>query len=150
MEIHGGNRPFRYAFEEVAVLTEPLEGWKVRKVSGMSSSLCRRISNGYPKRIYRSDIPMQLLKDKFPQIIDAVEPGGSGNLYAGLNNEEKSALQEATRMGFPPKSWYEYKDMGIHGFLVLIKVWSRLTESISQMIFGMFPAILVPIHLHLC
>lgn len=62
---------------------------------------------------------MRVLKDKFPQIIDALEPGGSGDMYAGLNAEEKAALQEVTKMGFPPQSWFGYKSMGIHGFLVL-------------------------------
>ncbi|WP_435358013.1 hypothetical protein, partial [Emticicia sp. SJ17W-69] len=62
---------------------------------------------------------MRILKDKFPSIVDALEPGGSGNMYAGLNAEESEALKEVTQMGFPPKSWFGYKDMGIHGFLVL-------------------------------
>lgn len=62
---------------------------------------------------------MRILKDKLPQIIDAVEPGGSGDMYAGLNDEEAAALREVTKMGFPPKTWYDYKTMGIHGFLVL-------------------------------
>nr|WP_295921788.1 hypothetical protein [uncultured Dyadobacter sp.] len=62
---------------------------------------------------------MRVLKDKFPQIIDALEPGGSGDMYAGLNEEEKEALREVTNMGFPPKSWFGYKTMGVHGFLVL-------------------------------
>src|ERR1700730_6077653 len=40
-------------------------------------------------------------------------------MYRGLNQEEKEALQEVTKMGFPPKAWFGYKTMGIHGFLVL-------------------------------
>lgn len=62
---------------------------------------------------------MRVLQDKFPQIIDALEPGGSGDMYSGLNEEEKEALKEVTKMGFPPQSWFGYKNMGIHGFLVL-------------------------------
>ena len=62
---------------------------------------------------------MRVLKDKLPQIIDALEPGGSGDMYAGLNEEERAALKEVTKMGFPPGSWFGYKTMGIHGFLVL-------------------------------
>src|SRR3954451_24162933 len=73
------------------------------------------IPNVFTVRMYA----MRVLKDKFPQIIDALEPGGSGNMYAGLNDEEKEALQEVTKMGFPPQSWFGYKRMGIHGFLVL-------------------------------
>ncbi len=62
---------------------------------------------------------MRILKDKFPQILDAVEPGGSGDMYAGLNREEKAALVEATKMGFTPQSWFAHKTMGIHAFGVL-------------------------------
>lgn len=59
---------------------------------------------------------MRILNNKFPQILDALEPGGSGDMYAGLNTEERAALLEVTRMGFPPKSWFGYKTMGVHGF----------------------------------
>jgi hypothetical protein len=62
---------------------------------------------------------MRILKDKFPSIIDAMDAGGSGNPYAGLNLEEKEALLEVTKMGFPPQSWFGYKSMGIHGFAAL-------------------------------
>jgi hypothetical protein len=62
---------------------------------------------------------MRVLKNKFAQINDALEPGGKGNMYAGLNDEEQEALKEATKMGFPPKSWFGYQTMGIHAFPVL-------------------------------
>ena len=62
---------------------------------------------------------MRVLNDKFPQIVDALEPGGSGDMYAGLNEEEREALHEVTGMGFPPLSWFGYKTMGIHAFAVL-------------------------------
>ncbi|MHA8065268.1 PKD domain-containing protein [Aquirufa sp. ROCK2-A2] len=62
---------------------------------------------------------MRILKDKFPSIIDAMDTGGSGDPYAGLNLEEKEALLEVTKMGFPPQSWFGYKSMGIHGFAAL-------------------------------
>lgn len=62
---------------------------------------------------------MRILKDKFPRILDAVEPGGGGDPYAGLNAKETAALREVTRMGFPPQSWFGYKTMGIHGFAAL-------------------------------
>jgi len=62
---------------------------------------------------------MRILKDKFPQIVDAVEPGGSGDPYAGLTDDEAAALREVTRMGFPLPSWFGYKTMGIHGFAAL-------------------------------
>jgi hypothetical protein len=49
---------------------------------------------------------MRVLQGKFPQIVDAIEPGGGGDMYLGLNDEEREALSEVTRMGFPPRSWF--------------------------------------------
>ena len=62
---------------------------------------------------------LRVLKDKWPSIIDAIEPGGSGDPYAGLNDEERAALEEATRTGFPPGAWFNYVPQG-GGPLVLV------------------------------
>lgn len=72
------------------------------------------IPNVFTVRIHA----MRVLHDKLPQIVDALEPGG-GDMYAGLNDEEKQALTEVTKMGFPPKAWFAYKTMGLHAFPVL-------------------------------
>jgi hypothetical protein len=52
---------------------------------------------------------LRILLDKFPAIVDALEPGGSGDMFAGLNIEEREALTEITRMGFPPRAWFNYE-----------------------------------------
>jgi hypothetical protein len=57
--------------------------------------------------------------NKCPALVDAVEPGGSGDIYAGLNEEERGALAEATRFGFPPRSWYTCEKMDV-GALPLV------------------------------
>jgi hypothetical protein len=62
---------------------------------------------------------MRVLRDKFPGIVDALEPGGSGNPFAGLNDEQAAALREATRMGFPLQSWFGWKTMGVHAFTAI-------------------------------
>ncbi len=62
---------------------------------------------------------MRVLKDQFSQIVDAVDPGGSGTPYAGLDEEQAAALREVTRMGFPMRAWYAHETMGIHAFAVL-------------------------------
>ena len=49
---------------------------------------------------------MRILKGKFPSIVDAVEPGGSGDMYKDLNEEQQAALREVTNMGFPPLGWF--------------------------------------------
>jgi hypothetical protein len=58
----------------------------------------------------------RILRDKLDQIVDAVEPGGGGDPYEGLDPEERAALAEVTRMGFPPRSWFGHRTMGMHAF----------------------------------
>ena len=61
----------------------------------------------------------RILRRRFDQIVDAVEPGGSGDPYEGLDPEERDALTEVTRMGFPLRSWFGYRTMRMHAFPVL-------------------------------
>lgn len=68
----------------------------------------RTIPNVFMARVHA----MRILRDKFPGIVDALDPGGSGDMYAGLNEEEKEALQEVTRMGFPPQTWFSWDEIG--------------------------------------
>jgi hypothetical protein len=56
---------------------------------------------------------IRVLHDKFPAIVDALEPGGSGDMYSGLNTEEREALAEVTRMGFPPRAWFSYERIAL-------------------------------------
>jgi hypothetical protein len=47
-------------------------------------------------------------------------------MYAGLNREEREALVEVTRMGFPPRTWFIYQRLGMGPLSTLIdhlKVW---------------------------
>lgn len=72
---------------------------------------------------------MRILKGKFPAIVDALEPGGSGDMYAGLNEEERQALEEVTRMGFPPKAWFAYDKIGDGSLSVLAPAVFRVDPS---------------------
>ena len=63
----------------------------------------------------------RMLRHRFDQIVDAVEPGGSGDMFEGLTAEERDALTEVTRMGFPPRSWFGHRTMGMHAFPVLYR-----------------------------
>ncbi len=50
-------------------------------------------------------------RNRFPAIADAIAPGGSGDPYAGLDDEEAAALREVTSMGFPPRGWYRHEEL---------------------------------------
>jgi hypothetical protein len=47
-------------------------------------------------------------RNKFAAIMDAIDPGGSGDPLAGLNDGERAALAEATSLGFPPRGWWNH------------------------------------------
>jgi hypothetical protein len=66
-------------------------------------------------------LALRVLKDKFPAIVDAMEPGGSGNIYSGLNKEEREVLAEVTALGFPVQSWSDYRTIGTGAFPILFE-----------------------------
>lgn len=71
---------------------------------------------------------LRVLRHKLPMIADAVEPGGSGDIYAGLNHEEKGALKEASKMGFPDRLWFAHEYIGF-GALPLFVPCLEETDS---------------------
>jgi hypothetical protein len=119
-QMYGGKRPYGYAYggsggayRTVGSMENTRGVWDGAVPHVLGSSMA--IPNSFTVRMHA----MRLLNDKFPQIVDAIEPGGSGDPYAGLNAEQASALREVTRMGFPLQSWFGWKTMGIHGFAAL-------------------------------
>lgn len=56
-------------------------------------------------------LALRVLHDKLPAIVDALEPGGSGDPYATLNAEERAIFTEATRLGMPLGGWWQWKTM---------------------------------------
>lgn len=116
-KVYGPHRPYGYAYggsgggyRTIGSMENTTGVWDGAVPYVIGSTMA--IPNVFSVRMHA----MRILDRKFPQIIDAVEPGGSGNPYAGLNEEERAALREVTRMGFPLLSWFGYKTMGVHGF----------------------------------
>ena len=72
------------------------------------------IPNGFAVRVRAQ----RVLKDKFPQIADALEPGG-GDPFTGLTAEERNVLTEVTRHGFPIRTWTFHETMGIGALAIL-------------------------------
>ena len=120
MKMYGGTRPYGYAyggsggaFRTVGSMENTRGVWDGAVPYVLGSTMA--IPNMFTIRLRA----LRTLDKKFPQIVDAVEPGGSGNPYAGLTVNEAAVLREATRMGFPLRSWFGYKTMGIHGLAAL-------------------------------
>ncbi|MBB5686712.1 PKD domain-containing protein [Sphingobium boeckii] len=119
-QMYGGKRPYGYAFGG--------SGGGFRTVGAIENA--QGVWDGVVPYVLGSPMAppnmftvrlraMRVLQDKFPHILNAVEPGGSGDPYAGLTPEQASVLREVTNMGFPTPSWFGWRTMGIHGFAAL-------------------------------
>src|SRR4030095_217555 len=62
------------------------------------------------------------MRDKFPCIVDAIDPGAGGDMSTScdLNEEERTALEEATRLGVPPRGWWEHATLTIGAFTPIV------------------------------
>ena len=69
----------------------------------------------------------RVVHDKIPQIVDALEPGGSGDPYAGLTEEERDALAETTRMGYPLQAWFDAERVRLQ----YTTVWAGLFDHFA-------------------
>ncbi|QHC61058.1 hypothetical protein [Rathayibacter sp. VKM Ac-2760] len=61
----------------------------------------------------------RVLGDRLDDIVDAIDPGGSGDPAATLTDEQAEALAEVSAMGFPLRSWFAHRTMGMHAFAVI-------------------------------
>lgn len=120
LEMYGGKRPYGYAYggsggayRTIGSIENTRGVWDgvVPYVPGSTMA----IPNMFTVRMQA----LRVLRDRFPGIIDAMEPGGSGDPYAGLTPYEASVLREIEQMGFPMQSWFGYRTMGLHGFAAL-------------------------------
>lgn len=68
----------------------------------------------------------RVLKDKMPQIADALEPGGSGNPLAGLTPLEREVFTEASKSGFPDRVWVFNQALGVGAVSVIFQNIQRL------------------------
>ncbi len=119
-EMYGPHRPFGYAyggsgggFRTIGSIENTTGVWDGVVPYVIGSPMA--IPNMFTVRMHAQ----RILRHQFERIVDAVEPGGSGDPSEGLPEEEHDALREITRMGFPPRSWFGWRTMGMHAFPVL-------------------------------
>lgn len=77
---------------------------------------------------------MHLLgKEGLERLVDATEPGGSGDILAGFNKEQQEAILEAHRLGFPDRAWFAWKTMGDGALMVLAPyIYSVMPEYFTD------------------
>lgn len=112
-EMYGDHRPYGYvfggsggAYKTMACYENTTDVWDgaVPFIHGSHQSM--------PNVFTVQAHAFRLLDGVFDQIVDAVEPGG-GDMYDGLDDEQRAALEEVTRMGFPPRSWFAHERVAL-------------------------------------
>jgi hypothetical protein len=112
-EMYGPHRPYGYIYGG--------SGGSLKTLCAFENTL--DVWDGAVPYVYGNDMNMpnaftvqayahRLLAKKWRTTVDALEPGGSGDMYAGLDKEESAALREATNFGFPPRTWFAYDRLG--------------------------------------
>lgn len=129
-EMYGCNRPFGYifggsggGFKTMSCAENTIGIWDGAVPFVIGSPMA--MPNMFTIRAH----VMRVLRHKFPKLVDAIEPGGSGDPYAVLNEEEAEALREATAMGFPLETWCEYESIGEGALPVLYPKIHIMDES---------------------
>jgi len=112
--VYGDHRPFGYLYGGSGGSGQTIAG--VENSTGIWDGAVPYIMwtpSALPLNLLSRIWALRVLKgnDRFAAIMDAIDPGGSGDMYAGLNREERTALAEATRMGFPPRGWWNWSTM---------------------------------------
>jgi len=67
--------------------------------------------NAIPSFMTVQILGLRYLQDAFPSIVDALEPGGSGDPFVGLDEQEAAILEEITSLGFPLGGWWQYESL---------------------------------------
>ncbi|WP_394551961.1 hypothetical protein ACDF64_13940 [Agromyces sp. MMS24-JH15] len=119
-EMYGDHRPYGYlyggsggGFRTLGAAENTVGVWDGFVPYVIGSPLA--IPNVFTVRMHA----MRLLRDMFDLIDDAYDVGGTGDPSPHLGIEEREALAEVTRMGFPPRSWFGHRTMGAHAFSAL-------------------------------
>jgi hypothetical protein len=112
-EMYGEHRPYGYvfggsggAYKTMACYENAPDVWDgaVPFINGCHVSM--------PNVFTVQAHAFRVLEPVFDRIVDAVEPGG-GDVNADLDDEQRAALEEVTRMGFPPRAWFAHERVAL-------------------------------------
>jgi hypothetical protein len=134
-EMYGVHRAFGYLYGGSGGSLKTLAGFEAAPdVWDGAVPFVMGIPQSMPNTFSSQALAIRILRDKFPQIVDSLEPGGSGDMYDGLTVEERQVLAEVTRLGFPPRSWFDVNRLA-QGYT---GVWAVLADNILRLDPGYF------------
>jgi hypothetical protein len=134
-EMYGEHRPFGYLYGGSGGSLKTLAGFEgAPDVWDGAVPFVMGIPQSMPNTFSSQALALRVLRERFPQIVDALEPGGSGDMYAGLTVDERQVLSEVTRLGFPPRAWFDVERLA-QGYT---GVWAVLADNIQKFDPGYF------------
>jgi hypothetical protein len=120
MQMYGSKRPFGYifggsggAYRTVGGMENTTDVWQGAVPFVMGTPMAAPYT--FTSALYA----VRVLGEKLPGIIDALDAGGSGDMYAGLNEEQRAVLKELTLLGYPTPAWKAQLHIGLGAFPVL-------------------------------
>ena len=120
MGMYGCQRPYGYAFGGSGGAYRTIGG--IENTTGVWDGAVPFVPgspmaapNVFTVRMYA----LRVLEDKLPAIADAVDAGSDVDPFELLDDQERQALREVTRMGFPLEAWYIHDELDLHGFASL-------------------------------
>jgi hypothetical protein len=125
-KLYGAHRPFGYIYGgsgggyKTMSCFENTNAWDGAVPYIIGSPMA--IPNVFTSRAHA----LRVLRNKLPMIADAMEPGGGEDIFAGLNQEEKEALEEVTKMGFPTRVWFTHEYVGFGALPLFIPVMEQM------------------------
>jgi len=114
-ELFGGDRPYGYLYGGsggsyqvigAALNTDGVWDGFLPYVMGTPNS----IPSMFTVRMHALRVLRQ--RGKLAAVLDAIDAGGSGDPYAALDDGERAALREASRLGFPARGWWDHEHLG--------------------------------------
>jgi len=111
-QMYGGRRPYGYCFGGSGGAYRTIGGFEQTSAWDGAVPFVMGTNHAIPSMFTCRLHGLRTVGDKMALVVDALDAGGSGDMYAGLNEEERAGLREATRMGFPPRTWFLWKTMG--------------------------------------
>jgi hypothetical protein len=129
-KMYGGGRPYGYVyggsgggFKSIACIEHTKEVWDG------AVPFIHACPVAMPNVFTVQTRALRILDGKFEGIVDAIEPGGSGDMYAGLTEEQGEALREVTRLGFPPRAWFAHERISVGYTGVLASIIHYLLDG---------------------
>ncbi len=111
VELYGQHRPYGYLFGGSGGSYQTIgSAENTRGVWDGFLPYVMAVPNAIPSMFTVRMHALRVLRrrNKFFAIMDGVDPGGGGDAFAELNEEERAALTEATLLGFPPRGWWNH------------------------------------------